>query len=66
MSNLSEYIAGTRPNDASSYLKIDRILGVMPHPERCFRSVQYSWRARGLGEDSPWMEMFRNARRWVG
>jgi len=39
---------------------------VMPHPERCFRSVQYSWRARGLGEDSPWMEMFRNARRWVG
>ena len=39
---------------------------VMPHPERCFRSVQYSWRPRGLGEDSPWMEMFRNARRWVG
>jgi phosphoribosylformylglycinamidine synthase len=39
---------------------------VMPHPERCFRSVQYSWRPRGLDEDSPWMEMFRNARRWVG
>jgi phosphoribosylformylglycinamidine synthase len=39
---------------------------IMPHPERCFRSVQYSWRPRGLGEDSPWMEMFRNARRWVG
>ncbi|MFN2643892.1 MAG: phosphoribosylformylglycinamidine synthase [Burkholderiales bacterium] len=39
---------------------------VMPHPERCFRSVQYSWRPRGLGEDSPWMQMFYNARRWVG
>jgi len=38
----------------------------MPHPERCFRSVQYSWRPAGLGEDSPWMQMFRNARRWVG
>ncbi|HET7362766.1 MAG TPA: phosphoribosylformylglycinamidine synthase [Burkholderiales bacterium] len=39
---------------------------LMPHPERCFRSIQYSWRPPGLGEDSPWMEMFRNARRWVG
>jgi len=39
---------------------------LMPHAERCFRSVQYSWRPPGLGEDSPWMEMFRNARRWVG
>jgi phosphoribosylformylglycinamidine synthase len=39
---------------------------VMPHPERCFRSVQYSWCPPGLGEDAPWIEMFRNARRWVG
>jgi phosphoribosylformylglycinamidine synthase len=39
---------------------------LMPHPERCFRSVQYSWRPPGLGEDSPWMQMFYNARRWVG
>jgi phosphoribosylformylglycinamidine synthase len=38
----------------------------MPHPERCFRSVQYSWRPAKLGEDSPWMQMFYNARRWVG
>jgi phosphoribosylformylglycinamidine synthase len=38
---------------------------VMPHPERVFRSVQMSWSPPGLGEDSPWMEMFRNARRWV-
>jgi phosphoribosylformylglycinamidine synthase len=39
---------------------------VMPHPERCFRSVQMSWRPPRLGEDSPWMQLFRNARRWVG
>jgi phosphoribosylformylglycinamidine synthase len=39
---------------------------VMPHPERVFRTVQMSWQAPGLGEDSPWMRMFRNARRWVG
>ncbi|MGQ0654287.1 MAG: phosphoribosylformylglycinamidine synthase, partial [Betaproteobacteria bacterium] len=38
---------------------------VMPHPERVFRSVQMSWTPPGLGEDSPWMRMFRNARRWV-
>jgi phosphoribosylformylglycinamidine synthase len=39
---------------------------LMPHPERIFRTVQMSWRPPGLGEDSPWMRMFRNARRWVG
>ena len=39
---------------------------LMPHPERVFRTVQMSWQPPGLGEDSPWMRMFRNARRWVG
>jgi phosphoribosylformylglycinamidine synthase len=39
---------------------------VMPHPERVFRSAQLSWHPRGWGEDSPWMRMFRNARRSVG
>ncbi len=39
---------------------------MMPHPERVFRSVQMSWYPEGWGEDSPWMRMFRNARRWVG
>jgi phosphoribosylformylglycinamidine synthase len=37
----------------------------MPHPERVFRSVLFSWRPAGWGEDSPWMRMFRNARAWV-
>jgi phosphoribosylformylglycinamidine synthase len=39
---------------------------VMPHPERVFRNVQMSWSPPGSGEDSPWMQIFRNARRWVG
>jgi len=39
---------------------------LMPHPERVFRSVQFSWHPRTWGEDSPWMRMFRNARVWVG
>ena len=39
---------------------------MMPHPERTFRSVQMSWQPQGLGEDAPWREMFRNARRWLG
>ncbi|MDP1734154.1 MAG: phosphoribosylformylglycinamidine synthase [Sulfuritalea sp.] len=38
---------------------------MMPHPERTFRSMQMSWRPPGLGEDAPWLEMFRNARRWL-
>ena len=39
-----------------------RFTVMMPHPERLFRSVQYSWHPREWGEDGPWMRMFRNAR----
>jgi phosphoribosylformylglycinamidine synthase len=39
---------------------------MMPHPERTFRTVQMSWHPDSLGEDSPWLTMFRNARKWVG
>jgi phosphoribosylformylglycinamidine synthase len=39
---------------------------MMPHPERVFRSVQMSWHPANMGEDSPWLRMFRNARKWVG
>jgi len=35
----------------------------MPHAERVFRDLQMSWPTPRLGEDSPWMEMFRSARR---
>jgi phosphoribosylformylglycinamidine synthase len=43
-----------------------RFTVMMPHPERTFRSLQMSWRPEGLGEDGPWLEMFRSARRWLG
>ena len=43
-----------------------RFTVLMPHPERVFRTVQQSWHPQGWGEDSPWMRMFRNARKWVG
>ncbi len=39
---------------------------MMPHPERMFRTVQYSWHPEGWGEDGPWLRLFRNARRWLG
>ena len=43
-----------------------RFTAMMPHPERVFRSAIHSWHPEGWGEDSPWMRMFRNARKWVG
>jgi phosphoribosylformylglycinamidine synthase len=43
-----------------------RVTIFMPHPERVFRAVQFSWRPRAWKEDSPWMRIFRNARVWVG
>ncbi|MDB5805819.1 MAG: phosphoribosylformylglycinamidine synthase [Betaproteobacteria bacterium] len=43
-----------------------RFTVVMPHPERVFRKVQYSWAPAGLGEDGPWLRMFRNARKQLG
>jgi phosphoribosylformylglycinamidine synthase len=39
---------------------------LMPHAERVFRTVQQSWHPESWGEDSPWMRMFRNARKFVG
>ena len=42
-----------------------RVLAMMPHPERVFRTVQMSWHPDDWGEDSPWMRMFRNARVYV-
>ncbi|TXL17054.1 phosphoribosylformylglycinamidine synthase [Methylococcaceae bacterium HT3] len=39
---------------------------MMPHPERCFRTLQNSWQPAEWGEDGAWLRMFRNARVWVG
>jgi phosphoribosylformylglycinamidine synthase len=38
----------------------------MPHPERVARNGQMSWTPGQLGQDSAWMQMFRNARVAVG
>jgi phosphoribosylformylglycinamidine synthase len=39
---------------------------MMPHPERVFRTVQYSWAPGEWDEDGGWMRLFRNARQWLG
>jgi phosphoribosylformylglycinamidine synthase len=42
-----------------------RVTIMMPHPERVHRSACMSWAPKTWGEDSPWMQMFYNARAWV-
>ncbi|MEJ1169360.1 phosphoribosylformylglycinamidine synthase [Variovorax sp. CCNWLW235] len=43
-----------------------RFTAVMPHPERVFRNIQMSWTPGDRSELSPWMQIWRNARKWVG
>jgi phosphoribosylformylglycinamidine synthase len=47
-----------------------RFTAMMPHPERVFRNVQMSWTdlaaSGGAAAASPWMHIWRNARKWVG
>jgi len=47
-----------------------RFTAMMPHPERVFRNLQLSWTnlAATGGSDaaSPWVQLWHNARRWVG
>ncbi|MDI3380517.1 phosphoribosylformylglycinamidine synthase [Xenophilus aerolatus] len=43
-----------------------RFTAMMPHPERVFRNVQMSWTSGDVSAPSPWMRLWRNARRWVG
>jgi phosphoribosylformylglycinamidine synthase len=42
-----------------------RVTIMMPHPERSHRTVQLSWHPPDWGEESPWMQLFHNARAWV-
>ena len=42
---------------------------MMPHPERVFRNIQMSWFDRAQQDSSahsPWMQLWHNARKWVG
>jgi len=43
-----------------------RVTIMMPHPERVFRTVANSWHPDEWQEDSPWVRMFRNARKFIG
>jgi phosphoribosylformylglycinamidine synthase len=43
-----------------------RFTALMPHPERVFRNIQMSWTAGDPAAFSPWMQIWHNARKWVG
>ena len=43
-----------------------RFTAMMPHPERVFRNIQMSWTPLDAAAHSPWMQLWHNARRWVG
>jgi phosphoribosylformylglycinamidine synthase len=43
-----------------------RFTAMMPHPERVFRHAQMSWTTGDIGGHSPWMQLWHNARRWLG
>ena len=43
-----------------------RFTAMMPHPERVFRNIQMSWTPLDSAVHSPWMQIWHNARRWVG
>ena len=43
-----------------------RFTAMMPHPERVFRNLQMSWTPLDSSAHSPWMQLWHNARRWVG
>ncbi|GAB4568970.1 MAG: phosphoribosylformylglycinamidine synthase [Rhizobacter sp.] len=54
------------PDGLTSVTTADgRFTVLMPHPERVFRNVLMSWTSGDKSEQSPWMQMFRNARRWA-
>ena len=55
------------PNGITAVTSSDgRATIMMPHPERVFRTVTNSWHPDNWGEDSPWMRIFRNARKQLG
>ena len=56
------------PAGATGFTTSDgRATIMMPHPERCFRAVQMSYKPDGVfeAEAGPWLKMFQNARRFA-
>ena len=55
------------PNGLTAVTTADgRFTAMMPHPERVFRNIQMSWTSLNQNDFSPWMQLWRNARKWVG
>ena len=57
------------PDGSTAFCSTDgRVTIMMPHPERCFRSVQMSYRPldQFTGEAGPWLKLFQNARSYLG
>ncbi|PPD03942.1 MAG: phosphoribosylformylglycinamidine synthase [Methylobacter sp.] len=52
-------ITGLTSNDG-------RFTIMMPHPERCFRTLQNSWHPDTWPESGAWLRLFQNARVWLG
>ena len=42
-----------------------RFTAMMPHPERVFRNIQMSWTSLDSSAQSPWLQLWHNARKWV-
>jgi phosphoribosylformylglycinamidine synthase len=42
-----------------------RFTAMMPHPERVFRNIQMSWTELDPSAQSPWMQLWHNARKWL-
>jgi len=54
------------PGGITGFTTVDgRASIMMPHPERLFRTAQYSWHPPEWGDDGPWLRMFRAARVWI-
>ena len=56
------------PEGATAFTTPDGLVTIMmPHPERCFRSVQMSYCPEGQfpGEAGPWLKLFQNARSFL-
>ncbi|MGD8408084.1 MAG: phosphoribosylformylglycinamidine synthase, partial [Thiohalophilus sp.] len=54
------------PNGITALTTTDgRFTIMMPHPERVFLTLQFSWHPADWIDDGPWLRLFRNARRWL-
>jgi len=66
VTELYPYNPNGSPQGTTGFCNEDgRITIMMPHPERLFRSIQYSWHPSDWKENGAWLKMFRNARKII-